>query len=407
MRRHVNTSVKEEIRPVVYGVCLYFLLAGTDSFQIGSIGSFLKIVALLPLALALLDLKKFRIRFSATLVVQFLFWLLAIASLLYSLNPDKTFSSVKALSLNLALVFFLGVVEKYNQLELKVMNVALIAGGWVTILLMLLFSDTSADGRLTLLLGGENQDQNYINGYFIYAFSWHCSKFLLDKKKLHCIPTVFMLTIVLLTGSRGALLAFMTVCFAIICVFFANSKHKIRNILLIVLLMILLLVIFDMILAQMPESVARRFSWDYIAEKGSTGRTRVWEFLLGHYAQDSIPRMLFGHGYGTTSLVNTLNGRVAHNLYIDNLITLGLIGVLLQIVIQASVVHTLFRKRQYPLLGAYLGMICMCLSLSLVAYKPIWNIMLLALAVDAANKTTINKSNDENGRFENESNERA
>lgn len=396
-------SAKEEIRPVVYGIGLYFFVAGTDSFQIGTIGSFLKIVALLPLTLSLLDLKKFRIRFSTTLVAQFLFWILSIVSLLYSINPDKTFSSVKALSLNLALVFFLGGVEKYNQRELKLMNMALIAGGWLTILMMSIFSDTSADGRLTLLLGGENQDQNYINGYFIYAFSWHCSKFLLDKKKLHSIPMVFILSIVLLTGSRGALLAFMLVFFVTICVCFANSRHRVRNIALVALLMFLLLVVFDWIFAQMPESVARRFSWDYIAEKGSMGRIRVWQFLLEHFEQDSIPRMLFGHGYGTTSLVNTLNGRVAHNLYIDNLITLGVIGVFLQVTIQASIIYILIKKQQYPLLGAYLGMLGMCLSLSLTAYKPIWNIMLLALATDAGHKFVKNLNYDENGRFNYES----
>lgn len=375
------------IRPVTYGIAVYLLLAGTDSFKIGPIGSILRIVALLPLALSLLDLKKFRIRFSLTLVVQFLFWLLAIVSLFYSINPDKTFSSVKALSLNLALVFFLGVAEEYNLKELRFMNTALIAGGWLTILLMFLFSDTSADGRLTLLLGGENQDQNYINGYFMYTFSWHCSMFLLEKKKLHVIPAVVILSVVLLTGSRGALLAFILAFFAIVCLYFASSKHRARNIVLVALLIVFLLWIFDLILAQMPESVARRFSWDYIAEKGSTGRTRVWAFLLDHFSKDNIPRMLFGHGYGTTSLVNTLNGRVAHNLYIDNLITVGVVGLLLQIGIQTSVVYILLRKRQYPLLCAYLGMIGMCLSLSLVAYKPIWNIMLLALAIHTNNAT--------------------
>lgn len=383
MRRPRIKQSNETIQPVVYGVGLYFLVAGTDSFQIGTIGSLLKIVALIPLALALLDLKRFRIRISATLVVQLLFWLLAIVSLFYSVNADKTFSSVRALTLNLALVFCLGIMEEYNQRELRFMRQAMVAGGWVTIVLIFLFSDISAGGRLTLILGGEEQDQNYINGYFIYAFSWHCSQLLQQKKKLHFIPTAVILSMVLLTGSRGALLAFMLVIFVHICILFASAEHKIRNIALVAVLMALLLVIFDMILAQMPESVAQRFSWDYIAVKGSTGRTRIWKFLLGHYTQDSILRMLFGHGYGTTSLVNTLNGKVAHNLYIDNLITLGIAGLLLQLLIQGSVICILVRRRQYPLLGAYLGMLCMCLSLSLVTYKPIWNAMLLALAIDA------------------------
>ena len=383
IRRYNQIQDRESIRPVVYGLGIYFMLGGADSYQIGVIGSLLKIVALLPVALALLDLQRFRIRFSATLTAQLMFWLLTILSLLYSVDVARSFSSVKTLTLNLALVCCLGVMESYNHRELEFMKQALLMGGWITVLLMFLFSDISVGGRLTLLLGGDSQDQNYINGYFLYAFSYHCSRMLSDKQKSHALAALFLLSVVLLTGSRGALLAFLLVFFVHVCILFANAKHKFRNMMLVALLLVLALVVFDLILAQMPESVAQRFSWDYIAEKGSTGRTKIWRFLLQHFSGDSIPRMLFGHGYGTTSRINTLNNRVAHNLYIDNLITLGIVGLLLQLIIQGTVVRILLRRRQYPLLGAYLGMIGMCLSLSLVAYKPIWNIMLMALAIDA------------------------
>ncbi len=383
IRRHGIMQMNEPIRPVVYGIGLYFACSGADSFQIGSIGSLLKIVALLPLALAFLDIRRWKLRITPTLVAQLVFWFLTVASILYSISADKTFSSVKALTLNLALVFCLGIMEEYNARELRLMQRCLLAGGWITIALMLLFSDMSLHGRLTLLLGAKTQDQNYINGYFMYAFSWHCCQLLLEKKKLHLIPTSLILSIVLLTGSRGALVAFLLVIVVHVWFLFANSRHKLRNIALVVLLIAVLLVMFDLVLAQMPENVAQRYSWDYIAEKGTTGRTRIWRFLLEHYSGDSIFRMLFGHGYGTTILVNTMDGRVAHNLYLDNLITLGIPGMLLQMMIQGSVVYILFKRRNYPLLGAYMGMIGMCMSLSLVAYKPIWNIMLLALAIDA------------------------
>jgi hypothetical protein len=395
IRGRTIQQTDEPIRPVVYGIGIYFLASGADSFQIGSIGSLLKILALLPLALALLDIRSWKIRLSPTLAAQLLFWLLSVASVLYSVAPDRTFSSVKALTLNLALVFCLGIMEQYNARELRFMQRSLLAGGWVTILLLLLFSDFSADGRLTLLMGGTTQDQNYINGYFLYAFSWHCSRLLQGKKKHHFAPVIVMLAIVLLTGSRGALLAFLVVAFVHVCIMLASTRHKGRNILLTALLMVLLLGAFDLVLAQMPDAVAKRFSWDYITEKGTTGRTNIWKFLLGHYAGDSIPTMLFGHGYGTTIIVNTMNSRVAHNLYLDNLITLGLAGMVLQLVIQGSVLRILVRCRQHTLLGAYFGMICMCLSLSLVAYKPIWNIMLLALAIDANRISVKNLSNDE------------
>ena len=71
--------------------------------------------------------------------------------------------------------------------------------------------------------------------------------------------------------------------------------------------------------------------------------------------------------------------RVAHNLYLDNLITLGIIGLLLQILSQGLVIYELVRRKAMVVLGTYVGLLVMCLSLSLVAYKPIWNVMLLTL----------------------------
>jgi O-antigen ligase len=139
----------------------------------------------------------------------------------------------------------------------------------------------------------------------------------------------------------------------------------------------------------MPARVAQRFSWDYIAENGSSGRTKIWKFLIRHYSGDSILRMIFGHGYGTTALVNTMNGRVAHNLYLDNLITLGVVGMILQIASQCTVAWIFHKRKKYALLGAYIGMIGMCMSLSLTACKPLWNMILIALAIDC------NSSNSE------------
>jgi len=146
--------------------------------------------------------------------------------------------------------------------------------------------------------------------------------------------------------------------------------------------MIVIGIAFDLILAQMPESVAVRFSWEYLEEKGTVGRSAVWAYLWNVYSNSSILRMLFGHGYGTTTIVNQMNHRVAHNLYLDNLITLGLFGMILQILSQSAVAWIFCKRKKYALLGAYIGMIGMCMSLSLTACKPLWNMMLIALAID-------------------------
>lgn len=385
--RSCSHPAQQPIRPVVYGIGFYFLIAATDSFQIGTIGSLLKIAAFLPLLLLLFDVRSLKLRFSPLMILQLLFWLLTVFSFFYSVGVDRTLASVETLTLNLLLILCLGVLEEYNDRELQLMKTCLLLGGWVTIALTLVFSDFSLHGRMTLLLGQDSQDQNYINGYFLYAFAHHCSQMLLQRKKIHILPTVVILIIVLLTGSRGALIAFSSVIFTCVCIQFAKSEHKIRNISLIALLIILFFILLDLVLAQMPQDVSQRFTWDYIAEKGSTGRTKIWDTLIRHYSTDSIPRMLFGHGYGTTPIINTRNHLVAHNLYLDNLITLGTTGLLLQLLSQATILRILHRNKQYALFVAYIGMLFMCLSLSLMAYKPIWNIMLLALVIDTKSKS--------------------
>lgn len=380
------------IRPVVYALCLYFMLSGADSFQVGKIGSILKIIALIPLAMALLDSKNFRIRCSAVIVFQLLFWVLALISLLYSVKIVNTISFIKTLTLNLVLVFVLGMMEQYTERELQYLQRALLMGGWITIGLLILFSDVSAGGRLTLLLGSQTQDQNYINGYFLFTFSWHCARLLQDKKNVHVIAVIFMFAIVLLTGSRGALLAFSIVLFAHMCFNFVHTNHLVRNVALAFVLFAVMFAALELVLAYMPENVSQRFSWDYIEEKGTTGRTRIWGFLLQHFSEDSIFRMLFGHGYGTTVIVNTAYNGVAHNLYLDILITLGILGVLLHLATQCAIIRSLFKSRQFVLLCAFFGMICMCLSLSLVSYKPIWNILILTLAIDFHKESDTNVS---------------
>lgn len=377
---------RAKIRPVVWGLCLYFLLSATDSFQIGIFGSLLKIISLVPISLALLDNKLLRIRFHPVMMANLSLGLLALCSTFYSIDTQVTVTAVLSLLLNLAMIYLLGTAEAYSEDELRLLKRAMLWGGWISIILMMSFADRSASGRLTLRFGGATQDQNYINGYFLYAFSYHVGNTFARKGRKHLFSAVFMLIIVLMTGSRGALLAFMLTGFAHMCIAFRNSKHRLRGALWGLFLLVLLSIAMDIALSFMPESVAIRYSWDYIAEKGTTGRTDAWLHLLEHFSSDSILNMLFGHGYGTCRLLNTFNNNVAHNLYIDNLLTLGITGMLLQLTGQVLVFRTLLRRREYTLLGAYCGMIGMCMSLSLVSYKPLWNTVIMTLAIDISQK---------------------
>ena len=155
-----------------------------------------------------------------------------------------------------------------------------------------------------------------------------------------------------------------------------------RKIFAVAVVLIVMALSFDFILSLLPESVSVRFSLEYLEEKGTVGRGRTWAFLWNYFKESNMLRMLFGNGYGTTALINEIKHRVAHNLYLDNLITLGIVGLMLQLSIQGTVLHIFRKHKKYELMGGFIGMMGMCLSLSLTASKPIWNMMLMALALD-------------------------
>jgi len=366
------------IRPVTYGLAVYFLLMAMDCFPLGTVGSLLKIVALIPLGLSLLNARQIRIRFNVLVIFQFLFWLLAVLSLLYTVNQSKTTTSVITLTLNLALVIALGSMQTYSETEVKFLYRASLYGSWLTILLMVFFSNISSDGRLTLQIGEGIQDQNYINGYILFAFSYHCKMSFLERKWRHLTAVLFIMVVVLLTGSRGAFLAYIAVAIVYLVSMVVRTKNSAKNLLILLFVIIVAIFCFEFILTKLPADVAKRFSWDYISQTGTVGRMKIWRDLLAHFCDDNILRMLFGHGYGTTIVVSQLH-KVSHNFYLDNLVTLGIVGLLLQIITQVYVIYELVRQKAAVLLGTYIGMLVMCLSLSLVAYKPIWNIMLFTL----------------------------
>lgn len=375
-------SGQNRIRPVAYGIALYFVLGVFDALNIAAIGSALKIAALIPLCLMLFQLKELRLRLHPLLLWQTAFWLLALVSLFYSVAYTQTLMADITLTLNLLLVLLLGTMVPFNDKELVFIQKAMLFGCWLQIVMTMLFADFSAAGRLTLRLGDSTQDHNNNNIYFLFAFAYHCYHFLCNRKGKDLAAVILILVLVLFSGSRGALLAYLLSFFALICINFRARKNAGKTILLVSVFVIVMLLIFEWTLKKLPESVAVRFSLEYIKEKGSTGRGEAWMSLWNTFIHADFMTMLFGHGYGTTTIVNEYNHHVAHNLYIDNLTTIGVVGIFLQVVSQGTVLWIFYKRKKYEFLGAYIGMIGMCMSLSLTACKPLWNMMLLALAID-------------------------
>ena len=81
------------------------------------------------------------------------------------------------------------------------------------------------------------------------------------------------------------------------------------------------------IISLLPDEVAIRFTSDYIVNYRGTNRNVLWANIIEIYQSSSAFRKIFGNGYGTVPTVNTFNHLVAHNLWLDHLISGGIIAV--------------------------------------------------------------------------------
>lgn len=365
----------DRIRPVTWALALYFAAMALDCVQLGSWGSGLKLLAALPAALALLDVRRLRLRGSPLLLAVGAFFLAAYCSVFYSISAERSLEAVGSLGLNLLLLTVTGGLEPYSRREAEFLTRALVLGSWLTAILLLL---TSGTGRMTLNLGGSSADENGVNGYLLFAFAFHMTGFFRQRGWWNLLPAGALLLLGLGTGSRGGLLAFAGV------MLLAAAMPRDRPLGAAGWLgRLLLLAAMGAVLGWaarrlLPEPVLVRFTPGYFARHGTTGRLRIWKALWARFLESGLGRQLLGHGYGVTRYL-LREGVVAHNLYLDNLMSIGVFGLLAQLALQGTCMVTLARRRQWTLLCAYGGMLILCLSLSLVSYKPLWNVVLMGL----------------------------
>lgn len=379
MNQAADTNQRLSKASIALGI--YFLLLPTDCFRIGAIGSLLKIYAFIPMIFLFLSGGMRRLALDRLLSRMLMLLLTAMLSALWSINFDVTVSSSLSLALNIIFAVLMAGTYQYTEKEAGFLLKCLVASSWFTIIGMLLFGSGSELGRLTLVIGDSEQDPNYVAGYIVFAFSYHFTSFLKHRKFSHLFLTAAIVIVIILTGSRGGLAAYLACAFFAVVYGIRSSKHPVRIAVLAAASAVLAYFVFSAAMQVVDVSISSRFSLEYLLDHGTTGRSKIWVHLLKKFRDASLGRQLFGHGYGTTRLLNTLSGSigglVAHNLYIDNLMSIGIIGLLVQLALQFQCVKAALRTKSSMLVCSHAAFIVMTLSLSLTNYKPIWSEMLV------------------------------
>ena len=370
----------------LFFLIIYLVALPLNAVNIGAFGSALKILAVLPILVALLSGNKMQLQ--KPLKWQFYFTIFAIMSIAwstaYTLSISRGITYLLLFALLLSASFF-----QFDEKELNKVKLALVWSSRITVVLLLIFGDI-IDGRLWLR-GIISEDPNYVCAYFAFGVIFSLNRIIWNKRIFLKIGGVFELClyvlVVFLTGSRGGFLAILSAIGLYIITFSKNEeKYIAAKIICFIFVFIAINIIFD----NLPEKLRMRFSFDSVADSGGSGRMELWKNAIDIFKSANIFKKVFGFGTGTVMYnmlqLNYSRADVVHNIFLEILVELGIIGLVIY-----SIAIFFFAKKAFQnedkFAFAVIGcMIVLSLSTSIYAFKPYFNIMLYILMLQNKNE---------------------
>ena len=364
----------------IFLLSLYFVCLPLGTLRIGSFGSLLKIIGILPIIVCIISRNK--LKFNKTSSYYLIYIMMALLSCIWSINRDNTFGRVVTYAEFYILMLSVGFFE-YTEKEVNIFKKSLVWSSRITLILLLVFG-TITENRL-VLRGIIKEDPNYICMYFSFGVLFAIEK-IKDSKvsKVYKLIAIAELIIyyytVFMTGSRGGLLAIAVCSFVMIIL----NNHKLKNTIINhfkkVLIILGVIIIIVNIVGVLDPVLVERFSIDSVVESGGTGRTEIWTNGLNMFANTTLFRQFFGFGSATIIQAFILHGysmaKVMHNVYLEQLLDLGIIGFTLYMLYLFKFVKSAWKFENKYSLCLMIGFMAMALSTSLSAFKPFINAMI-------------------------------
>ena len=360
----------------LFFLIIYLVALPLNAVNIGAFGSALKILAVLPILVALLSGNKMQLQ--KPLKWQFYFTIFAIMSIAwstsYTLSISRCITYVLLFVLLLSASFF-----RFDEKELNKVKLALVWSSRITVVLMLFFGDI-IEGRLWLK-DVISEDPNYICAYFAFGVIFALNRIISDKRilfKLFGATELFLyVCVVFLTGSRGGLISILSAIGIYIITF---SKDKKKYIAAKIICFVFVFIAINVILDNLPKELRVRFSFDNVVDSGGSGRTELWANAIDMFKNANIFTKFFGFGTSTVryNMLQLAYARtnVVHNIFLETLVELGIVGLIIYSVAIFLFAKEAFQNEDKFAFSAIVCMIVLSLSTSIYAFKPYFNIML-------------------------------
>lgn len=365
----------------VFSLCIYLVALPLGAMSIGLIGSALKLIAILPVLLAITRIRKFYT--SIPIKMYFIYMLICGISVFYSLEISPALSKFSSILL-LFLLLASSCCFKYLCRDIAALKKALVWSSRISCILCLMFNNF-VEGRMYFQNDIFSEDPNYFCAYLSFGAIYAVEKIINNDEQvkyriLALIEIIVYLTVALLTGSRGGLLALL---FGIILfIIFSNKKIISFKTMLIIVIISLSLYIGTQFLS---DDILARFTLQNVRETGGTGRTVIWKKAIKMFEKSGVIRKMFGQGIGNTVAAWPRYGffemHVCHNMFIESLVEIGIIGLLAYISTIYCFIKHAFKKDKYAF-GVIVVMFFLSLSTSISTFKPYINIMLYILCLE-------------------------
>lgn len=310
-----------------------------------------------------------------------LMWLLfMLVSVLWTTSTYYWNAFVTIYAGQVALLIAMEVVD-IRDFKFKWIDFGLILTGCVASYVLIKFPSTSMlteEGRRTIMLNGTTLDPNIVAATIILGLHIATNFFLNSVTVIERIVfagmAMFMLYGILLTGSRGALIAFvMSFGLKIFYEGRLNSTARKKSIKLILLAIIGFLIMVSILPEELIES---RFSKETILglnerEQGSHNRYDIWLAATDLFVMSPI------WGYGCGNFINSIalvysRQCAAHNICVLLLIEGGLFGFFLFAKYVFSMWKSLMKNKEYLTVSILAATLIMSMSLDALPYKFFW-----------------------------------
>lgn len=384
----------------LFFLVIYILCLPLNAMNIGPFGSALKILAIIPVGIALLSGTKFKV--SVPLKAQFIFTVFALFSMAWSVTLDDSIGRVVSYVL-LFVLLLSGTFFTYNQEDIQRVKSALAWSSRLSALVMLIFAEY-VNGRFRLM-GIIKEDPNYLCAYFafgvIFSLGVLTGKAKALRKVLAVAELILYFYLILISGSRGGLIAIVSGAVAYLITYGdKKNKHIIRKL---ILLTIAGFVIISMI-DYLPEYLRLRFTIDNVVEDGGSGRTQLWKQAIDLFSNANVFRQLFGFGTASVRWCFAYYGyyevNVVHNMFLETLVELGIVGAVIYTIAIFSFIKMAFKFEDKFSFGVIFCMLIMSLSTSIYTFKPYFNIMLFIIIMQNTKSDCVNDAQTIPGKLQ-------